>query len=167
MTVLNVNDYCCSGESGTQPASTNPSLQTKKTKNGPFRRWLQFIAALLEVTVRSGMKHLPCNWGFTHNAAWKSLSFFQLMLLLWMNLKSLPAMAGRFIFTEATGVATLVICSSVHVDGRVELSRLWLSLYAGDLTLTCVGLYYMSCSSSVVTIIVFLIVFFSHLPSRS
>lgn len=35
MTGLNVNDYC-SGESGAQPASTNPSLETKKTKVGPL-----------------------------------------------------------------------------------------------------------------------------------
>lgn len=45
---------------------------------------------------------------------------------------SLPA-AGRFIFTEATGVVTLVICPSVHVHGRLQ-GREYVLTSAGDLT---------------------------------
>lgn len=104
MTVLSVNDYC-NGDCGAQPASLNSSLETKETKAGPLwddcsSRW-----APLEVTVRSGLKHSPCNWAFTHNAAWK---FF---FLLYSDATALNGLAvwtraGRFIFTEATAGVT-------------------------------------------------------------
>lgn len=75
MTVLTVNDYC-SGESGAQPANTNPSLETKETKVGAFTGWLQFTSGSTSAAaVRSGLKRSPCNWAFTHNAAWKSLDW--------------------------------------------------------------------------------------------
>lgn len=58
-------------------ASTHqPQPSTKKTKVGPLWDDYSSHRAPLEVTVRSGLQHSPCNWTFTHNAAWKFLFFF-------------------------------------------------------------------------------------------
>lgn len=133
MTVLNVNDYCSGGKSGAQPAKTNPSLETKETKVRSLWDDCSSHWAPLELTVRSGLKRSPCNWAFTHNAAWKALSLSPFFLFFnWCYRFEWTcrvwARAGRFIFTEATGVVTVVICSSVHVHGRLELSWLWLRI---------------------------------------
>lgn len=101
----------------------NPSLETKETKVGSLWDDCSSHEAPLEVTVRSGLKHSPCNWAFTHNATWKSLWCYccEWTCRVW-------ARAGRFIFTEATVGVTLVICSSVHVHGRLKLSWLWMRI---------------------------------------
>lgn len=130
MTILTVNDYC-SGESGAQPANTNPSLETKETKVGPLRDdCSSHQAPLLQQQSEVGwsahpvIEHLPIMPRGSLSTDATALN------------ESGPGRAGRFIFTEATAAVTLVIFLSVHVRGRIELLRLWLRIPAGDFMCT-------------------------------
>lgn len=113
MTVLSVNDYC-NGDRGAQPASSNPSLETKETKAGPLwddcsSRW---------APVRSGLKHSPCNWAFTHNAAWK-LFFFSFFIWCYsFEWTCSLDQSWEVYFHRGDCWSHIVICSSVHVHGR-------------------------------------------------
>lgn len=80
------------------------SPETKETKVGPLWDDCSSHQAPLHVTVRSGLKLVPCNWAFTHNSVWKGFFFsnwcysFEWTCRVW---------AGKFVFTEATAAVTL------------------------------------------------------------
>lgn len=81
ITVLNVNDYC-SGESGAQPASTNPSHRLKRQTLGLYEMITVHTELYLKQQSEVGssihpvIEHLPIM-----PRGSPSLFFFQLMLL--------------------------------------------------------------------------------------